>query len=334
LRSWSAPLITAALLAWASLLPGAAGAATLDPQALASSLQSDPVQSIGVPRSSFSWLSRGQIRALRREIASFDPGRMWILVVSPRSDAALGNIADPAFAKLPAGTLIAVAEDPKNPNTTNWYVGSTWESSDAAQNQLNNVIQGFQKGQGSLFDDLRLEIRSFARGDAAAGHPALNSGNSGGQATGSGNTGSAPSVSTGSGSSAAGLITALIVVGVLLVVVGIPGVRYLRGARRASHWHKEEVADAHEQAKTDLTTLGEKIEALDIDSSMPGASAAAKDEYASALQCYEEAGKRMEHGDDDYQFAHAVDAIKRGLEHVGNADRLFNSRRTTGPRHQ
>jgi hypothetical protein len=54
---------------------------------------------------------------------------------------------------------------------TNFWVGSTWKSSDAAQTQLNNDIDAYHHGQGSLFDDLRLEIESFARSDAAAGHP-------------------------------------------------------------------------------------------------------------------------------------------------------------------
>ena len=81
-----------------------ARAASLDPQALAASLQSDPVQSIDVPSSSFSALSHGQISSLKAEIARLDPGRIWILVVSPRSQSDLDNVADPVYGDPPAGT--------------------------------------------------------------------------------------------------------------------------------------------------------------------------------------------------------------------------------------
>jgi hypothetical protein len=90
------------------------------------------------------------------------------MVVAPRSNSSLGSVADPVFGDLPAGTLIAVAEDSQHANVTNFWVGSTWKSSDAAQTQLNNVIDAYHHGQGSLFDDLRLEIESFARSDSSS----------------------------------------------------------------------------------------------------------------------------------------------------------------------
>jgi hypothetical protein len=289
-------------------------AASLDPQALASSLQSDAVQSIGVPSSSFSALSQSQLDSLRAEIAKRDPGRIWILVVSPRSQSALAALADPLFGDLPAGTLIAVAEEPQHPNTTNFWVGSSWQSSDAAQAQLNNVVNAYHKGQGSLYDDLRLEIKSFARGDAAAGHPALSSGGNGSQQPGT----------AGGGSGSGGLIAALIAAGLVLLAVAIFGGRSMRGAMRASHRRREENTDAQAQARADFGKLGEQIEALDIDSSMPGASAAGKAEYAKAIECYEDAERRLKQSGDEYQFGRAVDAISRGLEHCRAASQLFN----------
>lgn len=101
--------------------------------------------------------------------------RIWILVASPRSESSLGAFSSPIFGDLPAGTLLTVADDRQRPNLSHYWVGSSWESSDVAENQLNDVINGFHKGQGSLYDDLRLAIQSFARSDAAAGHPALSS---------------------------------------------------------------------------------------------------------------------------------------------------------------
>lgn len=310
--------ITAVLAVSISASSTVAHAASLDPQALAASPQSDPVQSIDVPPSSFSALSHGQISSLKAEIARLDPGRIWILVVSPRTQSDLDNVADPVYGDLPAGTLIGVAEDAQDPNTTHFWVGSTWQSSDAAQNQLNNVINGYHKGQGSLYDDLRLNIQSFVSADAAAGHPSLNSSGNSGQS--GGNSGQSGGTSSGSG----GLIAVVIVVAVLLVVAALVGGRYLRRSMRASHWQREEKADAHAKAQADLGTLGDEIGALDIDSSMMAANPAGKDEYAKALDCYEEAERRMKQAGDEYQLEHAVDAIGRGLEHIRNANRLFN----------
>jgi hypothetical protein len=305
-------VLAVSMLVWSAIVH----AASLDPQALAASLQSDPVQSIGVPPSSFSFLSNSQINSLRAEIGRLDPGRIWILVVSPRSQSDLGNLADPVYGDLPGGTLIGVAEDPQDPNTTHFWVASTWQSSDAAQNQLNNVINAYHKGQGSLYDDLRLNIQSFARADAAAGHPSLNS---------AGNSGASGGTSSSGGGGSGGLIVGVVVGAIVLLVIALFVGRYIRGAMRASHWRREENADAHAKAEADFSTLGDQIGALDIDSSMADADPAGKDEYAKALDCYEEAERRMKQSGDEYQFDHGVDAIRRGLEHIENAKRLFNT---------
>jgi hypothetical protein len=317
LASWIAAIV-ASLCACSP----AALAAALEPQSLTSSLQRDPVQSIAVPRSSFSWLSRGQIASLRAEIARLDPGRIWVLVVSPRSQSLLDNLASPAFGALPAGTLIAVAESRVHPDTTGYWIGASWESGDAAQKQINDVIQGYKKGQGSLFDDLRLVIRSFARRDAAAGHPPLASAsNSGRPVTQSGQ----PSTAGGQGGSSHVLLIILAVVGaILLLAAVVSGGRWLPGAMRSAHRRREASADARAQASADFTKLGEQIAGLDIDSSMANASAQGKDEYAQALDCYQEAERRLKQSDDAYQFERAVGAIRSGLEHVAKADQLFN----------
>jgi hypothetical protein len=291
--------------------------AVADPRALASSLQSDPVQSIAVPRSSFTALSRSQLDSLRSEIARLDSGRIWIVVVSPRSDSALGDFADPVFGDISAGTLIAVAEDSKDPNTTNWWIGSSWQSSDAAQTQLNDVIQGYHKGQGSLFDDLRLVVQSVARDDAAAGHPSPAS---------AGDPVTPPAASVQS--SGSGFPAGLVVSGaIVLLVFALGGGRYLRRAARSSHRHREESADAHAQAQKDFIKLGEEITALDIASSLANASPEGKDEYRHALGCYEKAERKLKQADDAYQFQQALYAIKAGLRHVEAADRLFNPSR-------
>lgn len=317
-RSWRACVVaTSSAIAICVL---AAPTAQADPQSLASSLQNDPVQTIAVPSSSFTTLSRLQINALRLEIASLDPGRNWILVVSPRSSSELADLAQPVFNDLPAGALIAVAEDPANANSTNWWVGASWQPGGQSERQLNDVIQAYHRGQGSFFNDLRLEIRSFARGDAAAGHPSLAS------------AGNPPPASTGSGgnsgSSGSGFPIALAVIGgIILLIVALGGGRYLRKAARASHVRHEKSADAHAQAQSDLVKLGEEITRLDIDSSLANASPQGKDEYQHAIGCYEAAERRLKDADDAYQFKKAQWAIEAGLRHVHAADQLFNPTR-------
>jgi hypothetical protein len=93
---------------------------------------------------------------------------------------------------------------------------------------------------------------------------------------------------------------------------------------RASHRREQERADAREQTQADFAKLGEEIEALDIDSSMPNASERGKDEYSKGIECYQDAERRLRDPGDEYQFEHAVDAVKRGRAHVHAADQLFN----------
>jgi hypothetical protein len=298
--------------------PGAA-ATTFAPAALAASLQVDPVQSINVPASSFTALSGAQIEALRAQIAKLDPGRIWIMIVPPRGETALGDLADPVFGDLPAGTLIAVAEDDRDVNQTNYWVGSSWEASNVSQSKLNGAISDYHKGQGSIYDDIRVSIKSFADADTEAGHPSLSAAS----------TASEPGDGGGGGGSSGGGVAAVgLVLAGIAVITGIAvAVRHLRRGMQSSHVRHERDADAQAQLNSDFTRLGDQIRALDIDSAMPDASQPGKDSYAQALDCYQDAEQRMQKLDDAYQFQRAVDAVKHGLEHVHEADRLFNPAR-------
>ena len=112
------------------------------------------------------------------------------------------------------------------------------------------------------------------------------------------------------------------------IVLGILGAAYARRARgslRAAHWRREQEADLHAQAQADFVKLGEDIGALDIDSSMPNASTEGKDEYAKALDCYQDAEQRLKHTDDAYQFAQAQDALRRGAQHIEAAQHMFSA---------
>jgi hypothetical protein len=313
-----APRVVPVLIVLACVAPSLARAATADPHVLAAALQRDPVQKIGASRSAFSALSAGQVRALRAQIAKVDPGRLWIAFVAPRTQSALGDLASPVFNVLPPGALIAIADDPNDATTTHFWVGATWEDSGAAQSRLNDALNGANKGQDPLIVQLKRAIDAFASGDAAAGHPPLAPAGGGAQPANQTPAGSG-------GGSNGGLIAGLIVAAIVLLTGGVAGGKYLRGTMRASHRRKEEIADTHERANADFVKLGEEIEALDIDSSMPNASARGKDEYGSAIECYQEAERHLQKPDDDFHFEHAVDAIKRGREHVHAAARLFSA---------
>jgi hypothetical protein len=289
---------------------------------LAAALEQAPAQVVGSP--SFS-LSPGEVRTLRAEIVKTDPGRIWVAVtpaLSQRRTSALSNALSARLNADGGGTVIVVA----GPNV--W--GSTsWEDSDGARSRL---AAAFEHSSEPLASQLRHAVDSFARGDAAAGHPKLSAAatsTSPATAASPGTTPAPTATQTSGGSrkgagSGAGLIVGLVALGLVLVAAAsIAGPR-LRRRRRAAHRRDEERQDLKDQTHSDFGKLGDAIGALDIDSSMPNASTRGKDEYAAAIECYQDAERRLRTPDDEYQFERAVDAIKRGLAHVHAADQLFN----------
>lgn len=277
----------------------------IDVQALADSLQSNPVAVRGSPDPT---LSAAAIKSLSARIAARDRGRIRIAVVSPVSVQATGDLAQALSDAINAdGVVIVVAG-------SNYHVTTTWGTGDAARALLSDAVVG---PHISLAVQMRRAIDSFARADAAAGHPGSNSSESGQPQSRSNGGGS-------SGSGGGGLVSGLIGLGVVLVTAALIGGKRIRRTLRSSHRRKEESADAQAQARADLITLGEDIEALDIDSSMPNASAQGKDEYGKAIECYQDADHRLHSADDSYQFERAVDALRRGHAHVQSAGALFN----------
>jgi hypothetical protein len=57
---------------------------------------------------------------------------------------------------------------------------------------------------------------------------------------------------------------------------------------------RERIAEVRELAGEDQLALGDDIRELDVDISMPGADAGAKEDYGKALDCYEAAGKALD----------------------------------------
>jgi hypothetical protein len=270
-------------------------------------------------------LSARSVRSLRARIRRVDPGRIWIAVAPSMSQGPTSRLSNALSGYLNAdggGTVVVVA------GGSVW--GSTsWEDGAGATSRLQAA---FQNSREPLAGQLREVIDSFASGDAAAGHPQLGSASgTGSQSPTQTQTQASPSTTGGgassSSSSPVGLIIGLVVLAIALGLGLLRGGTRMRRTLRASHRHKEEQADLREQVQADFTKLGEAIEALDIDSSMPNASTHGKDEYAKALDCYQQADRRLEQSGDEYQFERATAAVREGLEHVTAAERLLNQTR-------
>jgi hypothetical protein len=293
-------------------------------QPLVAALKHAPVQLDGRPNPS---LTGGQVRALRAQIARKDPGRIAIAIVTPFSTKATGDLSEAISEQINRNGVVVVVSG------YNYHVSTTWGSGTGAGNRLGTAVD---RPGDSLYVQMQRTIDSFARADARAGHPGANSSEqnapspSQGQVTAPTNTsngapGSSGSPSSSSGGGSGGLIAALIGVAIVLLVAAVPVTKAVRRSMRSSHWRKEEASDVHAQAQADFIKLGEDIGALDIDSSMPNASAAAKEEYSRAIDCYQDAEKRLQKPDDNYQFERALDALKRGRAHLQAAEQMFNA---------
>jgi hypothetical protein len=319
--------ITGAALVAAMVLPAAAHAYVLDVAPLAHALRRNPVQVLGTPSHS---LSASAVRSLRARIRSRDRGRIWIAVVPSSNEGSTRRLSNTLSGYLNAeggGTVVVVAGD------SVW--GSTsWEDGAAATSRLQTA---FQNSSEPLASQLRKVVNSFASGDAAADHPQLNSSPDTGSQSATQTltqtqiqtqTQASPSVAASgrshSSSSPVGLIIGLVALAIVLGFALLRGGTRMRRAMRASHRHKEEQADLHAQVQADFIKLGDAIQALDIDSSMPNASSHGKDEYAKALDCYQQAERRLKQSRDEYQFERATAAVKEGLQHVNAAERLLN----------
>jgi hypothetical protein len=324
-RRWLGLALGIALMAASPAAAALTRVGDIDVQALANALGRNPVQIGGHPDPS---LTAAQRRALSARIAKVDPGRIWVAVVSPVSVQATSDLNQALSDAINSdGVVIVVAG-------SNYHITTTWGTSDAARERLRVAVA---RPGDSLVVQLRRAINGFASADAAAGHPGGATSETGtltqtqtetqtqAPSGGAGTSAGTGAGGSGGGSGNGGLIVGLIVLGLVLAAGGLFGGRYLRRTMRSSHRRREEAADAHDQAQADFIKLGEEIGALDVDSSMPNASARGKDEYGKSIDCYQDAERRLQNSGDSYQFERAVDALKRGLEHVHSAEQLFHA---------
>ncbi len=280
---------------------------------LTAALQNSPVQQRGRPEEK---LSPKQIHSLDARIHQRDPGRIWIANVSPLSATAAGDLAEAMSNSINSDGVYLVV------GGSSYHVTTTWESGEAARQRLATAVG--HPGD-SVYKQLQRAIDSFAQADAAAGHPGASSTEQTGPGSSSSPSSSSHSSGNGGSGGIIGVIIAVVVVLILLASGGMTFLRRARGSMRAEHWRKEQSADERAQAQSDFVTLGDDIGALDIDSSMPNANPQAKDEYAKALDCYQDAEQRLKRADDAYQFAKAQEALSQGAQHIRAAQQLFST---------
>ncbi len=325
----------AALLGAVALSASAATVAGVDIDALVASLQHDSVVVQGSPPA----LTHAQADAVRGQIARTDPGRIFVVALGGQTSAGVDDIATALQQAVHySGALIVLTQAPGGGAYN--VAADSWEAPDLAASRFEDAL-GIA---GTVQEALKLGIPAMAKGDAVAGHPGRNGlSRSGGSpaAPGSGpspgvssgpslSTATSPSGGSGSRSSNVGLIIGLVLfallVGAVVAYYATRGLSSARASAKRARWRHEERADTFEQAQADFVKLGEEIEALDIDTSMPGADPGGNAEYAQALDAHDEAEQRLAKAkDDDYQLSKAIAVISSGREHLRRAGEIFNS---------
>jgi hypothetical protein len=287
-------------------------------------------------------VSSPDVIALRQLVRRLDPGRIWVVVTPPKSEHVENVLANQISKDLNKdGLVIAVGG-------YNYYVSTSWGNN--AGRILSNAVAD---PNASLATSLHRAIVAFARADAAAHHPkplaaqiaqqkaAQKAATSTQTSTTSSQTSTTNTDTQSSATPAAATTTTtatkpkkpgssssigLILVLVAVLVLALIGAgAYGRRARAAAKLRKHVHDDAHAKAREDLTKLGDRIRDMDIDSSMPKADPDGKAAYAQALDCYQDAEKRLTHENDSYEFDHALKAIADGLADLDTAERLFDA---------
>jgi len=112
----------------------------------------------------------------------------------------------------------------------------------------------------------------------------------------------------------------------VLIVAGAVALPFILGAvllaaraRRRRARAKEVRAAGERSASDELLELGEGIESLDIDTSMPNAPRAALAEYEQAIARYDQANELLEGDPSEYRVQQARAAIGAGRRHIAAA---------------
>ena len=271
-RAQALTLLLAGVLTPALAVPGAI--ANGDPIARAApALRSDRVY---VDPSAQVKLSSAQVRALERQIATEDPGRIFVALLPNSARAKAGGTV--------AGVGAGLERRVGRPGIYAIVVGSRFEAGSNAMARgeagtLASVSFAAHHAQG-VYSVLRNFVSLAARAD-----PRISS-----QPPAQTPNGATPPASQPSSGANAGVVFAVILGAIFLVIALVTALGRTRRRRRLG----ERMAEVRKVAREDQLALGDDIRELDLDVSMPGADAGAKGDYAKALDCYEAAGKALD----------------------------------------
>jgi hypothetical protein len=289
---------------------GSAWAAT--PGEVAAALAKDPIYVEDGAKPTLSAPEQGRLRI---QVARQDIGRVKVAVLAQASADRAGGLGATANAidrGLEAkGNLIVVA----GPGI---HLITSYAPVEPATDALRKGVQ--DNNDSSLADRLSAGIKGIAEVDPGA------SGD-----LGAGRTESAPNSAfpdldetTDSIASTVKLVLLIIAAAVALPFV-IGALWILLRIRRRRRDEAEVLAEERDAFRKEVVALGEQIQELDLDVSMPDADPAGRAEYERALAVYDEANTALTMRRSPAALQRARAAIKEGNERMANAKRLLEA---------
>jgi hypothetical protein len=113
----------------------------------------------------------------------------------------------------------------------------------------------------------------------------------------------------------------------LLIAAGVGGAALLVARRRRrSRQRAAELAQVKGEAEADLLALADDIRALDLDVEMPDADSRAKEDYARALEAYEEADRRLDRARSPEELEPVSQALEEGRYAMASAKARLEGR--------
>jgi hypothetical protein len=300
-----APLLTLALVPAAP-----AGAEIVRVRDVASALDRDPVY---VASSQRRALPPAAARRLRLKIARLDRGRIQVAVVPPASAERVGGIGSFANAVDQAmrgrrGTLIATTGQAFQIVTSHSGVETT----------LAAVRRAVEKYHG-LPRELSAAVEGIAEVDPGPGQDVNGPPSNGG-------VNRVPATSSSGGGSDVGTIIGIVFGSLVLIPLLILGtwalLRWRRRRRASSDLAELDLGSARDE----LLTLGQEIEELDLDTQMPNASPAGRDEYHRALMLYDRGNRALaDEEPSEVQIYEAKRAAEEGRARIRAARNLLTT---------
>jgi hypothetical protein len=116
---------------------------------------------------------------------------------------------------------------------------------------------------------------------------------------------------TGDGDGSTFGLLPIVLAGFVLIAV-FSSLRRRRERRLLEQREKEQLEEVRELALEDLVALGDDLRTLDLDVEMPNAAPGAKDDYVTALGCYERATKDLDRARRPQELASVTSALEEG----------------------